>query len=200
MTKFSPPEFQCLLRWRLGIPFASPSRFCNGCGSLQDPLGDHALSCHALGLYTRHNFLRDELVSQLHKVGLNAYPNGYFPGNPGDHPADILVADAFDAGQPVALDISIVHPLMPSRVITTIAPGDTAARREAEKVARYGACCRNVGWGFMPVVCETTGAWGKQAQGFISKLAHFGSMHCGDSVSSVSAQGGMSYQLYWLRP
>ena len=40
----------------------------------------------------------------------------------------------------------------------------------------------------MPVGCETTGAWGKQAQGFISKLAHFGSMHCGDSVSSVSAQ------------
>ena len=65
---------------------------------------------------------------------MNAYPNGDFPGNPGDHPADILVADAFDAGQPVALDISIVHPLMPSRVITTIAPGDTAARREAEKV------------------------------------------------------------------
>ena len=91
MTKFSPPEFQCLLRWRLGIPFASPSRFCNGCGSLQDPLGDHALSCHALGLYTRHNFLRDEFVSQLHKVGLNAYPNGDFPGNPGIIPRIFLL-------------------------------------------------------------------------------------------------------------
>ena len=61
-------------------------------------------------------------VDELHN------PNGDFPGNPGDYPADILVADAFDAGQPVALDISIVHPLMPSRVITTIAPGDTAGQ------------------------------------------------------------------------
>ena len=62
-------------------------------------------------------------MSQLLKVGLNAYPNGDFPGNQGDHSADILVADAFDAGQPVALDISIV-----------------------------GSCFHNVGWCFVPVV------------------------------------------------
>ena len=26
IAKFSPPEFQCLLRWRLGIPLDNPSR------------------------------------------------------------------------------------------------------------------------------------------------------------------------------
>ena len=51
---------------------------------------------------------------------------------------DILVEDPSDAA-PVAVDVSVVHPLHPSAVLAEDTPGSAAAAREAEKRATNAA-------------------------------------------------------------
>ena len=58
-TCFPSAQWQLLLRWRTGTLLAPGVGQCPGCRGCLDPLGDHALSCAALGSYRRHNFLRD---------------------------------------------------------------------------------------------------------------------------------------------
>ena len=60
----SSRSWTLLARLRLGQPLdALDSRFCPGCGAAMDCYGDHVLSCHKLGIYARHNEVRNELAS-----------------------------------------------------------------------------------------------------------------------------------------
>ena len=53
-----------LTHMRVGLPLdALEIRFCPGCGAAMDGFGDHVLSCHKLGIYARHNEVRNELAS-----------------------------------------------------------------------------------------------------------------------------------------
>ena len=53
---------------RVGLPLdALETRFCPGCGSFVD----HVLSCHMLGIYTRHIEARNKLASLCSNLSLH---------------------------------------------------------------------------------------------------------------------------------
>ena len=86
-------------------------------------------------------------------------------------PADILVQD-WDRGKPAAFDISVVSPLN-SSVLSTVGARAGAASEAAElrKHTANDAKCAELGWVSIPLVVESYGAWGKEAQQSFSKLA-----------------------------
>ena len=60
-----------LARYRVGLPLDSlEERLCPGCAAPMDALGDHALCCHPLGIYNRHNELRNEFALLCKELGL----------------------------------------------------------------------------------------------------------------------------------
>ena len=76
-------------RFRLGMALDdADSRLCPGCSSPMDPVGDHALCCAKLGLYARHNELRDAFAALCADTGL-AVDLEKGPDNL--RPADVLV-------------------------------------------------------------------------------------------------------------
>ena len=62
-TSISSRAWTLLARYRVGLPLDSlDTRLCPGCAAPMDALGDHALCCHPLGIYNRHNELRNEFA------------------------------------------------------------------------------------------------------------------------------------------
>ena len=60
-----------LTRMRVGLPLdVLDTRFCPGCGAAMDGFGDHVLSCHKLGIYARHNEVRNELAGIYSELNL----------------------------------------------------------------------------------------------------------------------------------
>ena len=59
---------------------------------------------------------------------------------------------------PLAVDISLVHLLLLNSSFAGVFAGAAAERRAYLKVVESADLCRAHGWGFLPVVAETTGA------------------------------------------
>ena len=81
------------------------------------------------------------------------------------HPADVLSRD-LDATAPhgTALDFGVTHPQIRgslARAATT--QGSAAEKYAAIKVAKSRADCRARGYAFVPLCCETFGAWTAEA-------------------------------------
>ena len=131
--------WQRLLNWRLRLP-TTPAESCALCGRQADPLGDHALCCGAAGLWRRHNNLRDVLLNALPKAGLQASVEVSLPHSDA-RPADLFISQGCGP-RPVAVDISVVHPLSSGFHHSEGSAAAAAAKREAEKIARYGEACR----------------------------------------------------------
>ena len=94
---------------RIGIALdASDARPCAGCAMPMDPVGDHALCCAKLGVYARHNDLRDTFAALCVDAGLAVEIE---QGPDGLRPADVLVHGLDNS--PLAVDFSVVHPLQP---------------------------------------------------------------------------------------
>ena len=112
-TLFSPRHFQLLLKWRLGLPLMPlPLTRCAACGNPSDCFGDHALCCASLGIYTRHNLVRDCIADLALSCGLVARVEQRPESSP-LRLADVLI-DRFLDGHSAALDVSVVHPLHPT--------------------------------------------------------------------------------------
>ena len=74
---------------RIGVALdESDRRFCSGCSLPMDPVGDHALCCCKLGVYARHNDLRDAFAALCVELGLAVELE---KGPEGLRPADVLV-------------------------------------------------------------------------------------------------------------
>jgi len=131
-------------------------------------MGDHALCCSASGLWRRHNEIRDVFVLFLSRAGFHCTLEVELPGSE-RRPADIFISQGWGS-RPVALDISVVHPLGANFHHGDCVAGAAAETREKAKIALYGQACEAAGWDFVPLVVETTGAWGHRAQVFISAL------------------------------
>ena len=182
-ASFSSAEWQALLRLRCGVLFQGDSK-CGGCSSTSDRFGDHALSCSACGLYARHNRLRDALAQEYISAGQLVQLEVQLPGG-SSRPADILVAGSGDA-TPVAVDVSVVHPLHLSALSAEDTPGSLATARETEKVAASKVACDLAGWRFAAVCAETSGAWGPGAVKVIRALARKQSMRSGRPVGEAA--------------
>ena len=93
-------------------------------------------------------------------------------------PADILVQD-WDRGKPAAFDISVVSPLN-SNVLSAAGAraGAVSEAVELRKLTANDAKCAELGWVSIPLVVESYGAWGKEAQQSFSKLTSRLAVHC----------------------
>ena len=86
-----------LTRMRVGLPLdALDTRLCPGCGAAMDGYGDHVLSCHKLGIYARHNEVRNELANLCGDLNLRVEVE--------KGPGACLGARAL-----IAVDVCVVH-------------------------------------------------------------------------------------------
>jgi len=182
--KFTAPQWQSLLRWRLSVPIGF-STLCPGCHQSMDRLGDHALSCHALGIYARHNALRDWFHQQFEKVGYRCIKEVPVDSTL-QRPADLLVEN-FSASGDLAVDVSVVHPLRFSLRPAMETSGRLAHERQEQKNIQYKQLCNSQGWDFTTAVAETTGAWAPQGQQLINKLARLSSMQSGSDIKTTTS-------------
>ena len=157
-----------LARMRVGLPLdALESRFCPGCGVAMDAFGDHVLSCHKLGIYARHNEVRNELASLCADLNLQVeLEKG--PEGSSLRPGDVLVHGLVDV--PLAVDVGVVHTLQSSIPPADVKPGQHAKKMERRKILERQALCHHSGWSFTPFVMETIGRWGGKAEHLLQQL------------------------------
>ena len=136
-----------------------------------DPLGDHALSCHSLGTYGRHNDLRNKFAALCQDAGLKVQIEA------GPEGSTRRVGDMVDHGLfevPVAVDFVLPHALHPSCDLASVRAGKLAALSNRRKRRDNGPDCARAGWRCMPFAAETFGAWGAGARFLVQRLVrHF---------------------------
>jgi hypothetical protein len=155
--------------FRLGLPLTlaeHPS--CPGCSRPMDSVGDHALTCKHMGVYARHNLLRNEVASLATDLGLSTELEVRLPSGPPLRPADVLIRGLED--QPVAVDVSVVHVLQSSHSLAELVPGKCAATVESTKDRQRRQLCLQHNWEYTPFVLETVGTWGGKARCLLQKL------------------------------
>ena len=180
---FSPEEWQLLLKARIGMSCYPPNATCRACRQPMDSLGDHSLTCPSAGLYRRHNRLRDTLFLLAQEAGWAPEREVNLPALT-ERPADLLCRATF--GKPLAIDVSVSHPLRLSSTLAT--RGEVAAAAEASenrKRAMSQAACERAGWGFRAAGFETTGGLGSGASHTIRQLSRYLSMKRGASAGEV---------------
>ena len=128
--------------------------------------GDHPLCCCRLGIYTRHNAVRNEFATICAELNLQV---SLEQGQPdGSRPADVLVCGLYP--DPIAIDFSITHSLQSTFPLAEVCSGKAAAKVEMDKIKARSATCRQNGWRFVPFVMETVGSWGGNAQHLLQPL------------------------------
>ena len=186
--EFSAEEWQSLLRFRVGA-FIGQFATCAGCRSPMDSSGDHAVCCASTGLAKRHNRVRDCLLWLGREAGWNPELEVSLPApDPGGQgtlrprPADVLFRTA--ESRPLAVDVTVVHPLRPSN---NIAAEDSCAATQAEaaKCTAQAAMCQQAGWTFAPFGVETTGGLGPKASSLFKKVCRASSMRSGEPIAEV---------------
>jgi hypothetical protein len=158
---FRAPEFQALVRLRLGLPQhgaddGQPCQLCNG-KSLADAAGRHSLTCLASGLRARvHNDVRD-VVFRLAATALLQPRREAMCFPPSSLRADILLTRV--PRRPIVVDVAVTHlDSSGSFAAAAAEPAGAATAYEATKRAKYGAHARDADVTLMPCVFDTHGA------------------------------------------
>ena len=148
-----------------------------------DGFGDHVLSCHKLGIYARHNEVRNELASLCSDLNLHVEvekgPEGSLL-----RPGDVLVHGLVD--EPLAVDVGVVHTLQSSILPAVVQPGLLASKMERRKVLERQALCKRNGWSFSPFAMKTIGVWGSKANSLLQKLVTLWATNHGCTKSEAS--------------
>ena len=78
----------------------------------------------------------------------------------------------FKVGKPAAFDVTVASPLTPATLNEASASAGAAAHvAENRKHAANDTKCQELGWTCIPLVVETYGNWGKEAQYVFSRVA-----------------------------
>ena len=162
------PEFRTALRWWLGLPLCAPASplLCPLCGESADVYGDHWLCCSSSLLTRRHNSLRDFLASFLRSHSFPCTTEVTIGGK--ERPADVAL-EGFEP-RPLAIDLTISHPLKPSATRDPDTVGLYLRRREEEKLNKYSSLCANAGWVFQPVALHPFAGSGPLTSAFLDRL------------------------------
>ena len=185
-------DWQLLLRWRLGMFLPLPLR-CTACSQHQDAYGDHALCCKAMGVYARHNVLRNKIAELIKQAGFVCMLEVALPGT-ALVPADVFVPSFFD-GETAAVDAAVTHPLHPSAQAhgqssgsaqATVVAGIAAEARANAKVAYYEDKCRVRSWFYYTFVAETTGAVNEAGQRLVRRLTRAEAQRSGEDPAEIS--------------
>ena len=161
-------EYQMAVMWWLGLNTsdASPCLFCQEL--VLDPLGHHAASCrHGGDVVIQHNRLSDifgEFCRQAHLSVRVEVGFGLSRDHTNTRPADVLVQD-WARGSPVAFDITVTSSLTPATLRdASTSAGSAAYAAECRKHVANDAECLELGWRCSPLVVETFGHRGNEAQ------------------------------------
>ena len=161
-----PAEFVALFE-----PNESGDVICRRCGQVADAFGDHAVACRFGGERNRrHTQLRDAVGSLVAAGGCSWRPEVAVP-SPGDplRPADLLVSGW--VGGPLAVDVTVAHPLAPSMAAADTAASTAMSRAEARKKVKYDSRCKAAGWEFTPFAVSAFGQLGPHATAFSALMA-----------------------------
>ena len=200
-------EWMLYVRFRLGLFLTDVfAPRCPACATIMDRCGDHALSCKSLGVYGRHNAVRNAIASIFADSGLKVQTEVPAP-RCALRPADVLV-DGLDF-DPTALDIAVVHELQPSLPFATVANASSVEQEEERKRSHFARLHQQLHWRFRPMVVNTMGSWGRSATTVVHELIkrrvqthcttpNLESRHCWDYLSSalvfsVSRQLGRAF-------
>ena len=78
----------------------------------------------------------------------------------------------WELGQPAAVDLSITPPLCHENIqVACVMTGSAALQAEKGKHSTNDEKCRELGWVSIPLVVESYGCWGTEAQRFFSRLS-----------------------------
>ena len=168
LYKLSASEFQLSLQWWLGIPVLPSTRplECPQCGGVADIFGDHFLCCKKPLITKRHNQLRDTLAGLFREGGFAAETEMRI----GDRlrPADVAVR-GFEA-RPIAIDLTICHPLQPSESRDAEIVKRHLSQREERKINKYIAATARAGWVFHPAAFHPWGGQGPLCSTLLDKV------------------------------
>ena len=145
-TRIPGVQWQCLLRWWLGmpiIPSAVVGQPCPQCSQPVDSRGDHAVCCIKNNILRRHMALQESLQLLLLDAGFSCdRERGYGDGS---RAADLLV-HRWDADGPAAIDLTVrcpvAPPITPSGMLDTCQNGGPPRKRTSAPNMRMGATVR----------------------------------------------------------
>jgi hypothetical protein len=194
-NKFGASDFRTLLRFHLGLPLISSNLVgspCPLCNTSLDRFGDHILSCQKAGLWRRHH----HACEAVQNIGVAARYGvlSEVPVQGRRRPADLLLTH-WHNGQSLAVDITIVHALVPS---TAWHRGlSYVDHAEGEKVAESEELCKQAGILFAPVGMDTFGSYGTQGADILSRMFK----HYADAqgVDPNSSEGSLCISQCWER-
>ena len=177
-------EFVTELQFRLCMDVNS-GEYCPLCDAVLDNRGHHCRQCAAGGDRTvRHNKVRNEVLNFCHQEAAMPQaelekPGLLLPARPHDEqqsarrPADIYLPRWY-GGLPAALDFAVTSPNQSTTVGIAAREALHAAISYSEtKRAHLNTAtqCQTLGVTFLPMVCETTGAWAPEASAVLKQLA-----------------------------
>ena len=178
----SNSDFQTAMRLRLGLvqmPANAPAVTCSCGRHLQPSDIDHAMTCKTMAgaMTMRHDILSGNWRRLGTRAGIASSLEPTIMALPGangaprvrrDSRGDVLYALAEGL---TIVDISVVHPAATSFARVGRDPGGAAAKRDADKRAKYQTAVPN-GYAFTPLSHETFGRLGKPAMELLNKLAN----------------------------
>ena len=190
--------WQLCLRSRLGLQLGEPirsgaiPRLCPGYQVPMDDMGDHALCCPKLGTYARHNDLGNQFAALCTDIGLRV-EREVSPHGTSSRPADVLL-HGLDSSSPLAVDFTVVHPLLMSQNLAEVHPGKLTKMAERKKTREQFAKCHKAGWEFCPFIVETQGTWGGHARHLMQRIICLWALKkgCSKSEAVVSCTGPIS--------
>ena len=158
--------------------------------ALADSLVIFLSCCHPLGIYNRHNELRNEFALLCKELGLHVElekgPEGSIL-----RPADALVQGLDNS--PIAVDFSVVHTLQTPVSLADMRAGKLAKQAENRKTSERSAICRQEGWTFVPFIAETVGMWGGKARYVSQKLLRLWALNsCSMSDAALSCRARLA--------
>ena len=135
---------------------------------LVDHFGHHALSCkNGPDVVSCHNRIRDTLFEFCQCACLGAQLEA--SSSLGHEawqtcPANILIPN-WELGKPAAVDLCITSSLNYKTLqVACVMPGSAAMQAEKRKHHSSDAKCLELGWVCIPLVVESFGCWGPEAQ------------------------------------
>ena len=164
----SPAEFSILIRLRLGVPLFARGSDCPFCGSRQDEVEAHILSCLRMGNRgILHSYLKDAVKEVCNAAGHTVSMEAHcFPRDPTAR-IDLL---ALDGAVEWLVDVACTNPISTSsRASAAIRPGHAATLYEGVKLQRYGHLVPP-GARLVPFVVDMLGAWGATAAEWGAKV------------------------------
>ena len=171
-------EFSVLCKWHLGLPIISHSTnsalestlCCESCGKPADCFGDHAVTCNKAQHWIRHQALADSLLHISKSVGITTRTE--VPVEQCDRslrPADLLLSMGVTGH--LAVDVSICHPLLPSKSRVESLSLSAMSEVELKKHKLYDDPCKLTDWDFCPFVMDSFGRLADEGEALLRKLS-----------------------------